>query len=105
MKKTAALILAVALFVLAGCGQTAKSNPVPTEKPKVTITTPKPTQKPFDPLDIPTIEVESTALSRIGYDDEHHVLLLQFKDSGVYYCYYDVPATVWREFKAAESYG
>lgn len=96
------IAILICCLCLVGCSSQTRlpdSTAAPRAAPVVTAA-PK-----FDPLDIPTKEVESTAISRIGYDPEEKVLLIQFKESGVYYCYYEVPKSVYLDFIAAESIG
>lgn len=50
------------------------------------------------------IQVDSSNLKTIAYDEERKVLEIGFKD-GSFYEYYDVPATVYRELLSAESKG
>ena len=48
---------------------------------------------------------ESTAISRMGYWPYGKTLWVVFRNSGVMYAYYDVPAQTWGEFKTAKSKG
>ena len=58
----------------------------------------------FDPKDIPLHEVESSSLSRLGYDSKEKVLVVEFTSGGIY-AYYDVPQSVYSSLKNAESLG
>ena len=77
-----------------------------------TITTPPPSPTPeptpkklFDHRDIIMNSVDSTALSMVGYDSDYHVLKVQFKNSGEYYIYYDVPQSTYYDLLNADSIG
>ena len=59
----------------------------------------------FDPADIPTFSVDSSCFSRVGYDAHHETLLVCFRDSGAYYCYYDFTQADYDDFIAADSLG
>jgi hypothetical protein len=48
--------------------------------------------------------VDSAAISSVGYDREHATLEIEFIDGDVYQ-YFLVPASVYRQFLAAESLG
>ncbi len=47
---------------------------------------------------------ESSNISQIGYDRDTSVLEVEFNNGGTY-LYYDVPESVWEEFKGADSKG
>lgn len=48
---------------------------------------------------------DSTAFSQIGYSENRQDLVIQFKESGAYYVYHDVPGDVWDALLAADSRG
>ena len=48
---------------------------------------------------------ESTAFTRIEYHHFYSELMVQFRNSGAWYIYYDVEPEVWDRFKHAESKG
>lgn len=48
---------------------------------------------------------DSTAFTRIWYWPFHEELNVEFRNSGAWYIYYDVPVEVWHSFKNAESKG
>ena len=48
---------------------------------------------------------ESSAFTKIMYFPYYGTLSVQFRNSGVWYDYYDVPPEIWGEFKNAESKG
>lgn len=50
------------------------------------------------------IVVDSSTISRMAYDEARRVLCVEFKN-GSRYEYYDVPASVFQQMKAAESKG
>ena len=54
---------------------------------------------------IETHEVDSSCFSRVGYDSDREILKVQFRDSGVYYVYFDFPADEYRAFCGSESLG
>lgn len=58
-----------------------------------------------DQIIITTYEVDSTCLSEIGYDETDNILLVRFRDSGIYYAYYDVPLSECKSLYSAESIG
>ena len=70
--------------------------------PKSTL---KPTPEPFDHSKIKMQIVDSSALSKVGYDSTYEVLKVQFKNSGEYYIYYDVPKSVYQDLLGADSIG
>jgi hypothetical protein len=125
MKRIIAFCLGACLF-LACCSQIGKTetrgvlhkSPEPTvAAAQMTDATPEPTSMPTPvPVkerpytgpnatpDIELIEVDSTCFSRIGYDFESEILALEFHKSGLYY-YYDVPSSVYIDFRLADSLG
>lgn len=50
------------------------------------------------------IAVDSSTISRMGYDDTRKVLSVEFKN-GSRYEYYDLPANIFQQMKAAASKG
>ena len=50
-------------------------------------------------------EVESSNIGSIGYDPDNAILVINFKNGGATYEYYDVPQHVFDELLAAESKG
>lgn len=50
-------------------------------------------------------EIESSAISELGYDENYSVLVVRFRDSGDLYAYYDVPYDVYSELLSASSLG
>jgi len=48
--------------------------------------------------------LNSSAITRIAYDDLEHVLSIWFRDSGCY-LYFDVPRDIYDALKAAASAG
>ena len=48
---------------------------------------------------------DSSALIEISYWPYGRELRVQFRNSGAWYTYYDVPAETWHDFKNAESKG
>ena len=48
---------------------------------------------------------QSSCFSEIGYDAAAETIGVVFRDSGAKYIYEDVPESVWREFRSAESIG
>ena len=69
------------------------------------ISTPSPTLQPFDHNKITMKSVNSTSLARVGYDANYSILKVQFKNSGEYYIYYDVPQSTYTALLNAESIG
>lgn len=51
-----------------------------------------------------TTNVEEPRTLAAGYDRKNFILTIQFRD-GTLYNYYDVPPSIWREFRFAESKG
>jgi len=92
MKRVLALLLAV-MFLLAGCNTKA---PEPT---------PETAEERLEDGGILLRNVDSSALSRVGYDKREHVLVAEFKDSGAIYAYYDVPESVYNALLDADSIG
>lgn len=70
---------------------------------------PRPEPQPFSDKPRPQITlhpVESSQVSRIGYDDESQTLAVQFKHGArAIYCYPNVRREVYEAFKSAESIG
>ena len=50
------------------------------------------------------IQVSSSAISSVGYDERRAVLEVEFQ-SGAVYDYLDVPPQVWKELQKADSKG
>jgi hypothetical protein len=50
-------------------------------------------------------KIDSTAITRIGYDAANRVLSVWFRDSGLRYDYFDVPREEYDAFLAASSRG
>jgi hypothetical protein len=50
-------------------------------------------------------EVESSAVSRIGYQKPRRLLYVTYKDSGGSYVYIDVPPREWHALLKADSKG
>lgn len=80
---------------------------VQVELPSATSSTTKPAQtlRQFDHNNITMISVESSSIAKVGYDSEYSVLKVQFKNSGEYYIYYDVPQSTYTALLNAESIG
>jgi hypothetical protein len=49
--------------------------------------------------------LESEMLSAVAYDAEKHILYLRFRNTGDVYRYFDLPASEYQAFLAAESHG
>ncbi|RYZ96146.1 MAG: KTSC domain-containing protein [Sphingobacteriaceae bacterium] len=49
--------------------------------------------------------VDSSALHSIGYDDEAHILELEFNDHGGIWQYLALPPAVYKKFRRAKSLG
>ena len=111
MKKTAFVCCIASLLLLSACGRTeavttntgdtviVRSQYAPGERKL-------PEVEPFDPMDIQTHTTPgSTCFSRIGYDAEREILLVQFRDGGKYYAYIDLPESVYDDFTSADSLG
>ena len=47
---------------------------------------------------------DSSNIYRIKYNDETYILEVEFNNGGTYE-YYDVPITIWENFKLADSKG
>ena len=114
----------LAALLLAGCSSVENKAPTVTSSSGMVQTTPKPAApkatatpkaaatpkvtaapKVFDPGDIPLRSVDSSAISEAGYDKAERVLVVRFKESGIRYCYYDVPPSVWDGLLGADSIG
>ena len=50
------------------------------------------------------IQVSSSAISSVGYDERKAVLEVEFR-SGAVYDYLDVPPKIWKALQAADSKG
>lgn len=50
------------------------------------------------------VQLKSTVIARIAYDDDRRVLDIWFHDSGRY-CYFDVPFDVYEGLRTAPSAG
>ena len=50
-------------------------------------------------------EIDSSAISELGYDENFSILVVRFKDSGDLYAYYDVSHDVYLELLSASSIG
>lgn len=60
----------------------------------------------YDLDDVDFIETpDSTAFTQIGRNPDTGDVVVQFKESGAYYVYYDVPGEVWDDFESADSKG
>lgn len=110
MKRYLCIFIIVASVFLAGCGETNVSDDDLSESfSDVQLyqhyDDAEPEVETFDPLDIPTHSVVSTCFSEIGYDVEREILLVCFRESGTYYCYYDIPYDVYCELDNAKSIG
>lgn len=92
MKQILAALL-LALVLLSGCDTKA---PEPT---------PETAEERLADGGVILRDVESSALSRVGYDKREHVLVAEFKDSGAIYAYYDVPESVYNALLDADSIG
>ena len=104
------IIVLCAVF-LTGCSSASSHDygmPQSVSRPANEIastSTPTPTLKPFDHNNIKMKSVDSTSLAKVGYDADYSVLKVQFKNSGEYYIYYDVPQSTYTELLRAESIG
>jgi len=104
MKKIHITIIMIAVFLCA-CGKNQEPG-------KYTIRTESGKTESFD-FDSEFIPdriklknvIGSTCFSALGYDNEEKCLVVEFKESGSRYAYYDVPETVWSDLKSAESKG
>ena len=92
MKRILAALL-LALVLLSGCDT---KTPEPT---------PETAEERLADGGVILRNVDSSALSRVGYDKREHVLVAEFKDSGAIYAYYEVPESVYNELLDAESIG
>lgn len=60
----------------------------------------------FSPDDVAmTATPNSSCFSEVGYSEAQETLVVRFRDSGKRYCYYDVPVSVWKAFRSADSLG
>ena len=125
MKRPLALLLAAALlFALCACGAQpdALTQPQTTEPttaaptsavPTTRETTTEPAAEPtaaepaaFSPDDVVMTKTpNSSCFSAVGYSEAFETLVVRFRSSGQRYCYFDVPASVWAAFRAADSLG
>jgi hypothetical protein len=51
------------------------------------------------------VPVDSSSFASIGYEPEQRVLELEFRESGEFHQYFDVPAAEYTAFLAADSKG
>lgn len=96
--------VACALLV-SGCG--GLNSNIPTEN-RITeaVETAAPTPTPDNNYTaIRTHEVDSSCFSRVGYDKDQEILKVQFRESGVYYVYFDFPADEYNSFIYSDSLG
>ena len=49
--------------------------------------------------------VNSTALQSMGYDPQHEILELEFRDNGGVWQYFKLPVAVYKKFIKADSLG
>jgi len=91
------LILAVAVCPLASCGRTG-------EGPGSTKTLSDCVGVAASEGRIDLVDVDSSAMTGVGYDAEQRILSIQFPNGDVYR-YFDVPAEVHRGLMAADSHG
>lgn len=99
------LLLSVLLFALAGCNneQTAPSQE---SKYEDTYQEPEESAEEFDAADVSLRSTpDSSCFSAVGYDSAHSVLVVEFRDSGAQYAYYDFPLSEWSDFSSADSLG
>lgn len=112
MRKHLFIFLALIVVLSSGCTEASSHvNSQQNKRQAVTIynppPTPPPTLAPFvQPADI---ELQSTpgssCFSHVGYDEEHEVLVVQFRDSGSKYSYSDFSPDDWDSFINAASLG
>lgn len=50
-------------------------------------------------------DVDSTCFESIGYDKSNDILVVKFLESGSVYIYYEVPVSVYKELRSADSIG
>jgi len=109
--KTAVWIIVLCAVILTGCGSTkpsessAPQNVIRSSNVLSSTPTPVPTLRPFDHNDIKMQNVDSSSLAKVGYDPDYSVLKVQFKNSGEFYIYFDVPQSTYAELLNAESIG
>ena len=118
MRKILALFLAALL--LCGCSATPPATEPPettaapvtelvTEPPTEPATEPPTTLPPETTQPIPVWEVlqtpESTCFTVISYCEAARELQVQFRESGVWYAYFDFEPEMWNDFKNADSKG
>jgi rhodanese-related sulfurtransferase len=48
---------------------------------------------------------KSSVFNRGGHESRKKLLYLQFRRTGVCYCYHGVSSKIWKQFLAAESHG
>ena len=60
---------------------------------------------PEEDVDVNLHRVDSSAISRIGYDITNKVLGVEFEESGEVYYYYDVPENIYNDLENADSIG
>jgi hypothetical protein len=53
----------------------------------------------------PMMDVDSEAVSHVGYDQEQRTLYLTFRPTGMSYIYFDVPLSEYEQLMAAPSLG
>lgn len=75
-------------------------------KPCSDCTNPTPSKIGYELKDVDFIDTpDSTAFKQIGYNTKESDIVVQFKKSGDYYVYYDVPKEVWDALVDADSKG
>ena len=106
------VLLIICTLLFSGCSLTVKPQTTPgthettsNDFSVIPHQTPAPTLKPFDHNSIRMVSVDSSSLASVGYDANYSVLKVQFKNSGEYYIYYDVPQSTYTELLNAESIG
>lgn len=105
MKKVfSAILLLVLLFMLSACGPSVINSTVTDEPQEYTSQgTPIIHDGNLDSVDFISTP-DSTAFCQIGYDSANHILVVEFRESGLYR-YLDVPPFVWSALRSADSKG
>jgi len=102
MKKIIVSVLLMALICV-GCGRSAEQQG--NSAPSVAEASASAQTEEFDPGSVSLKAVDSSCFSRVGYDGGNDVLVLEFRESGALYAYYDFSQGDYDRFLAADSLG
>lgn len=97
--------LIIIAVLLAGCSTQQAPSTSPAPVIVTQIATPTTVPKVFRAEDVELNFVDSSCFSRVGYDKEFEVLVVEFKETGAIYAYFDFSNNDYEEFITAGSLG